>query len=178
MNKNRIIRKAGVIINIILIIALGCLFVYAAAQKIVYQTGFQISLNDSPLLREEWVPFIGWGVPIACLLAVVGIGLSFFRPSLMRLALLHYLLWLAVFTTYIILILTVAEFEPCTCIGLTERWDWEEHLMVNGALIIINLLVWLWPFRYSEANLTLFAAADEAPSQPLKNGKYVKGKEV
>lgn len=178
MNKNRIIRKAGIIINIILIITLGCLFVYAAAQKIIYQAGFQISLNDSPLLPEEWVAFIGWGVPIVCLLAAVGLALSFFWSRFMRWALLHYLFWLTVFTVYIILILTVAEFEPCTCIGLTENWSWEEHLMVNGALIIINLLVWLWPFRYSEANLTLFVAADEAPSQPLKNGKYLKRKEV
>src|SRR5690606_8281142 len=121
---------------------------------------------------------IGWTVPSVCLLTAIGLGISFFRPKYMRCALLHYLCWMLMFTIYILVILTLASYKPCCCIGLSERLTWVEHLIVNGIIMTATILAMSWPSQYNETNLKIFAAAGEAPSQPLKNGKYLKRKEV
>lgn len=159
----------------VLIVGLVVLFSFAIEDKLFDFDKFKSGLQNSPFI-PVWA---------AGTVAVVTIG-SFFAISILLLAgfwkqrLMGIGLWATtglflVFTLYIVSILTVAPYEPCVCIGLNEKLklNWKSHLLLNGLLLAS---IWSATMLYY-ANKK-FIAINEAPSQPLKNGKFLKRKEV
>lgn len=94
---------------------------------------------------------------------------GFWKAKIMEIGLWCTTALLLVFTLYVAAIMTVAPYRPCICIGMDEKLGlgWGAHLLLNGALLAVAWSTTLLYYAYKE----LFATS-EAPSQPLKNGKF------
>jgi hypothetical protein len=54
---------------------------------------------------------------------------------------------MVMFTTYIICILTLSLYIPCSCGGVLEKLGWKEHLVFNIAFIILAAAAVLISYR-------------------------------
>ncbi|HWK99591.1 MAG TPA: MauE/DoxX family redox-associated membrane protein [Parapedobacter sp.] len=145
------------------------LFGIAGADKVANLAAFQDGLKNSPFI-PSWS---AWPVAYMIVTAIYGIAilllLGFWKPPMMRIGLWCATALLFVFTLYVLAIMTIAPYRPCICIGLDEDLglDWGAHLLLNAALLA---LAWATTLLH-DAYKILFAIS-EAPSQPLKNGKF------
>lgn len=111
------------------------LFTYAAISKILDFENFQIQLGQSPLL-SPFAGAISYGVIIVELLLVI-----LLMSKKTRLTGLYGSLFLmTMFTTYIYIILNFSSFVPCSCGGILEKLGWTEHIIFNGAFILLALI--------------------------------------
>ncbi|MCF6142402.1 hypothetical protein L1S34_13985 [Flavobacterium sp. K77] len=109
------------------------LFTYASISKLIDFENFQTQLGQSPLLSA-------YSTSISFLVIFVELGLVFALSvrvyRIMALCLSVGLM--AIFTTYIILILNFSSFIPCSCGGILEKLGWTEHLIFNLFFIVIG----------------------------------------
>ncbi|AZB11633.1 tellurium resistance protein TerC [Chryseobacterium sp. G0162] len=111
------------------------LFVYAAVSKILDFENFQVQIAQSPLL-SSYAGITSYAVIIAELL----ICISLILPKYRLYGLYSSLGLMTSFTTYIYLIIHYSEFIPCSCGGILEKLDWNEHLIFNIGCIIIAII--------------------------------------
>ena len=116
--------KAVVVELIVLLYIL--LFVYAAVSKLLDFENFQVQLGQSPLIGS-FAGWLSWIVPFSELCIV---GLLLVRRARLYGLYLSFLL-MVFFTTYIFTILNFSASIPCSCGGILERMDWQEHLWFN-----------------------------------------------
>lgn len=107
------------------------LFVYAAASKLIDHQNFAIQLGQSPLLTAyaEW---ISWLVPLAECVTVV----LLVNPKTRLVGFYGSLILMSAFTAYIICILTLSIYVPCSCGGVLESLTWTQHLILNIGLVL------------------------------------------
>jgi hypothetical protein len=119
------------IVSLILIF----LFVYAAASKLLDYQRFLLQLGQSPILTHfaNWIVWVipGLEIIISALLAfpvyrILGLYASF---SLMTL-----------FTAYIIAITRFSDYIPCSCGGLLQHMNWNQHLIFNLLFVVLILV--------------------------------------
>lgn len=116
-------------------IALIILLVYAAVSKIMDFENFKVQLGQSPLLNA-YAGVLVWMVPmseiiIALLLAII--------PT-RKMGLFASMGLMVMFTVYIYLILNYSSYVPCSCGGILEKLDWNEHLYFNLAFAFLALI--------------------------------------
>lgn len=113
------------------------LFVYAAVSKLLDFENFQVQLGQSPLLSA----FAGW-VAVAVPVGELAIaGLLAYPPFRFKALVGSYML-MTMFTVYIYLILNYSAFIPCSCGGILEKMNWDQHLVFNivfMALAVVGL---------------------------------------
>ncbi|MEC4004823.1 MauE/DoxX family redox-associated membrane protein [Flavobacterium sp. SUN052] len=107
------------------------LFMYAATSKLLDFENFQIQLGQSPLLSA----FAGWItilVPVTEIIIALLLSIPYTRLFALYIA---YLL-MVMFTAYIYIILNYSEFIPCSCGGILEKMNWNQHLIFNIIIVI------------------------------------------
>lgn len=108
------------------------LFVYAATGKLSDFQNFQVQIGQSPLL-SAFAGWVAWLVPLIEILISILLVFAAYR----RIALYLAFSLMAMFTTYIFIILNYASFVPCSCGGILEKLGWAEHLVFNLVFIAL-----------------------------------------
>lgn len=110
------------------------LFVYAAVTKLLDYQKFTIQIGQSPLLTG-----FGHVIPWMVIIIEIVIAAMLLIPSLRVFAFLSAFCLMIVFTAYIIAILSVSPYLPCSCGGILERLGWTEHLLFNGVFVALSV---------------------------------------
>lgn len=112
------------------------LFCYAAVSKIIDFENFQIQIAQSPLLTA-YAGMISYGVIIVELVTVILLLIPLLRIT----GLFFSLGIMTSFTVYIYMILNYSESIPCSCGGILEKMDWDQHFVFNIVCTILALTV-------------------------------------
>lgn len=102
------------------------LFLYAGSSKLLEYRSFTDQLHLSPLLNGM-APYIAWLVPVIEIATAVLLIIQRFR----LVGLWVSLLLMAAFTGYVLIILGFSKELPCSCGGILQTMDWQEHLVFN-----------------------------------------------
>jgi hypothetical protein len=111
------------------------LFLYAAMGKLVEYDLFVAQIGKSPLITR-YADLISWLVPAVELIIVV----MLFIPRLRLFALYGSFTLMFAFTIYIIMILTLSPYVPCSCGGILNSMGWTEHLIFNIVFTLLAVL--------------------------------------
>ena len=126
--------KRKTIVDIVTLLTLS-LFIYATIAKIMDYTLFKEQLTESPVLKPVAIP-MAIGLPIVEFALVVLLAVPKWRlKGLYTSAGL-----LAIFTIYIVVVMTTSDRLPCSCGGLLEQMSWKGHIIFNISFIFIDLL--------------------------------------
>lgn len=115
------------------------LFTYAAVSKIMDFQNFEIQLGQSPLLTI-FAGVLAYAVPTIEI--VIAIFLIFPKTRIPAIYASCFLMIL--FTIYIVMILNFTSFIPCSCGGVLEKLNWNEHLLFNIFFVAIALIAIKW----------------------------------
>lgn len=126
-NKERIV----IVVSYLFIL----LFVYAAVSKLLDYENFKVQLGQSPLL-SAYAGSIVWMIPFLEFIIAVLLSIKQYR----LLALYASLGIMVLFSTYIYLILNYSSYVPCSCGGILEKMNWEEHLFFNLLFTLLSLI--------------------------------------
>src|SRR5688572_24360142 len=102
------------------------LFAYAAASKLMIYNKFVVQIGQSPILAGI-SPWLAWLIPavelITCILLLLPAWrlIGFYAATIL----------MAVFTLYIVAILTLSPEVPCSCGGILDQMGWKSHLVFN-----------------------------------------------
>ncbi|WP_426278584.1 MauE/DoxX family redox-associated membrane protein [Chryseobacterium sp. S-02] len=111
------------------------LFIYASVSKLLDFENFQVQLAQSPML--------GAYAGIVSLL-VIGVELVIVYLLVIRkfriTGLYAALGIMSAFTMYIYLILNYSDSIPCSCGGILEKMDWNQHLMFNICCVLLLIV--------------------------------------
>jgi hypothetical protein len=94
---------------------------------------FRVQLGKSPLL----VPFVSWVIWLVPAAEIVIVGLLIFK-RLQLLGLYASFTLMCLFTGYIIVILNYSEYIPCSCGGILQNMNWQQHLVFNIIFTVIG----------------------------------------
>lgn len=119
----------------IISILLMVLFVYAAISKLLEFQNFQAQLGQSPLI-SAFTGVVSYAVIIVELLIAVLLAI----PKSRYFALIASFGLMLMFTVYIVVILSYSSFVPCSCGGILDDLDWNEHLVFNIAFTLLALI--------------------------------------
>jgi uncharacterized membrane protein YphA (DoxX/SURF4 family) len=115
------------------------LFVYTAVSKFLDYENFRAVIGQSPLLTR-FAPILAIVVPAAEII----IALLLVIPRYRHAGLYASFAMMMLFTTYIIVLVTLAEKVPCSCGGVISRMTWKQHLYFNICFVLLALLgMWL-----------------------------------
>jgi uncharacterized membrane protein YphA (DoxX/SURF4 family) len=125
-NKNAIVE----IISLLLIF----LFVYAAASKMLDYEKFRVQLGQSPMLTS-FAGWVAWMVPSTEMIIALLLGFPRYRLA----GLYCSFSLMVMFTTYIIAITRFSEYVPCSCGGVLQNLNWNQHLVFNIGFAMLAL---------------------------------------
>lgn len=110
------------------------LFVYAAVSKLLDFENFKVQIGQSPMLSiyADWISPAVIGIELLIALMLLNKGTQI-------IALFFSLGLMAMFTTYIFVLLHYSSFVPCSCGGVLEKMSWNSHLVFN--IIFVGLAV-------------------------------------
>lgn len=111
------------------------LFLYAALTKLLDYQKFTVQVGQSPLLTG-FGDTIPWLV-ISLEILVAGMLMI---PRTRLVALFASFSLMTMFTAYIVAILNFSPYVPCSCGGVLEKLGWTEHLIFNGAFVILAVI--------------------------------------
>ncbi|RFM28675.1 MauE/DoxX family redox-associated membrane protein [Deminuibacter soli] len=117
----------------IIVLLFVLLFVYAGSSKLMDYNKFRIELGKSPLLTA-FAGKVAVVVPVTELIIAVLLVLS--RTRLI--ALYASFTLMVMFTTYIIVILKWSDYIPCSCGGVLQQMNWNQHLIFNTVFILLG----------------------------------------
>jgi uncharacterized membrane protein YphA (DoxX/SURF4 family) len=115
------------------------LFVYTAVSKFLDYENFRAVIGQSPLLTRL-APVLAIVVPVAEIMIALLLAIPHYR----RAGLYASFAVMMLFTTYIIVLVTLSEKVPCSCGGVISRMTWMQHLYFNIFFVLLALLgMWL-----------------------------------
>lgn len=124
-------------------VMLVMLWTYAGLSKLIGLERFTEQLKLMPMgILQRAAPVLAWGVPLLELL----LALLLLLPLLRRIALVLSGALLIIFEIYITSMLLSGRELPCTCGGLISQLRWKEHLIFNGAFILLSFVPFLLPY--------------------------------
>ena len=116
------------------------LFTYAALTKAISFRHFSQQLDNQPL-PKSLTPFLAYAIPIfegaiIVLLVIPAIRLWGFVASAV---------FMLAFTTYTAIILLHGfSYIPCSCGGVIEQLNWQQHLALNTFYLTLSIAgIWL-----------------------------------
>ncbi|SEW39321.1 MauE/DoxX family redox-associated membrane protein [Chitinophaga arvensicola] len=116
------------------------LFIYTPTSKLLKFHAYTRSMRVQPLLPALQT-FLIYAVPLSEIVAVILLVI----PKTRKAGLYLTLSLLFIFTGYISLIqLNFYGRIPCSCGGIFQRLNWEQHLLLNVFLLLISMAaIWL-----------------------------------
>jgi len=102
------------------------LFLYAGSSKLFDYANFKLQLSKSPI-TTHFASMLSWLVP--SIEIVISILLLIRRT--IKISLYASFALMIVFTSYVIVILNFSDFIPCSCGGVLQNMDWDQHLIFN-----------------------------------------------
>jgi len=122
----------------IIIIEIICLlyvllFVYAAVSKISEFQNFRAQLGQSPLL-SAYTGIISIAVPLIEIITAFLLVI----PKVREFGMLAAVSLMILFTAYIVIILNLSSYVPCSCGGILDNMGWTEHLVFNIAFLLLG----------------------------------------
>lgn len=118
------------------------LFAYTSTTKLLERDQFYLNLLNSPILlvEKQWIAFASWFIPFMELFIVF--LLVFPKTKWSGLYLSVGLLGL--YTFYILTLLFVAPYQPCSCGSITALFSWGQQLWFTlGCLGFAGVLFYL-----------------------------------
>jgi hypothetical protein len=131
--------RAGIleIVSILFIL----LFTYAGLTKLLEGHRFYDNIRNSPILGGKTVASLAsWTVP----LAELAVALLLVRTRTRLMGLCGAMGLMLLFTGYTVAIVFFAPYRPCSCGGVISLLSWEQHLVLNVALLLLALLAILF----------------------------------
>lgn len=110
------------------------LFVYAAVSKLIDYQKFRVQLGQSPLL-SHYVNLVAWTIPGIEIL----ISIMLITTRWRLLGLYGCFFFMVMFSEYIIAITKFSNYVPCSCGGILQKMNWNEHLIFNLFFIFLGL---------------------------------------
>jgi len=104
------------------------LFGFSALDKYINRDTFMVQMGKSPLLTG-YEPYLKWGVP-GVELAIAALMVW---PTSRKAGLYAFYTLMALFTFYIIALLSIDSSIPCGCNALTQKMSLEWHVAMNAA---------------------------------------------
>ncbi len=108
------------------------LFVYAASSKLMDYNKFTIELGKSPLLTA-FANEVAIGIPATEII----IALLLCLPKTRLTGLYASLTLMTMFTAYIVTILRFSDYIPCSCGGILQNMNWQQHLVFNCVFVVL-----------------------------------------
>ena len=108
------------------------LFLYTGISKLLDYSVFKEQLAESPILAPAasliaatlpWMEFL-----IVCMLII---------PRWRLKGLYAALIMMTGFTIYILILLSFSDKLPCSCGGIISELSWSQHIIFNGAFILL-----------------------------------------
>ena len=124
------------------------LFTYAGVTKILEWELFYLNLLNSPLLplSKTWIVITAWVVPSIEILLVV----LLIYPKTKLIGVYSGTMLLSVYTLYLLALIFLAPYQPCSCGGIIASFTWVQQLWFTlGCLIFASLTLYL---KRSEGN--------------------------
>lgn len=111
------------------------LFLYAAVSKLLDFENFRVQLGQSPLLSA-------FASTVAVLVPAIEIiiALLLLTNKGRFIGLIGGTALMAMFSAYIYIILHYSAFVPCSCGGVLEKMDWNQHLIFNIAFVVMSAI--------------------------------------
>lgn len=123
------------------------LFIYAASGKLFDYQKFRVQLGQSPILTH-FATLIAWIIPGFEIAIAVFLAL----PSLRIVGLFAFFSLMVMFTSYIIAITRFSEYIPCSCGGVLQHMNWNQHLIFNLFFVILSVICILLYQPYAKTN--------------------------
>ncbi|MCR8556929.1 hypothetical protein KXD93_04720 [Mucilaginibacter sp. BJC16-A38] len=122
------------------------LFIYAASSKLWdYQT-FVIQLQKSPILTTI-ATWVAWLVPTI----EFGIAVLLISERTQLRALYAAFTIMVAFSAYIIAVLNFSENIPCSCGGILQNMNWQQHLIFNLIFVTLGgIAIQLYPNKHRD----------------------------
>lgn len=133
------------------------LYVYAAVTKLLDFENFQVQLGQSPLLSAYASP-VSYMVPIVEVL----ISCLLLLPKYRYIGLYGSFSLMLMFSAYIFIMLHFSPFTPCSCGGILEEMNWEQHLIFNLIFVMLSLSALFLSKRNSPIKIRLATTATVA----------------
>lgn len=108
------------------------LFLYAAVSKLLDFENFSVQIGQSPLL-SEFASTVAVAVPAI----EIALALMLFTNRFRFIALLGCATLMMMFSAYIYIIVNYSAFVPCSCGGVLEKMDWNQHLIFNIVFVLL-----------------------------------------
>lgn len=123
------------IVVVIICYLYAFLYIYAASAKIIDFENFRNQLGQSPLLNA----FAGW---VAILVPVLEflIAIALFTVRFRFIGLLSAFMLMVMFSAYIYIILNYSAFIPCSCGGILEKMNWDQHFIFNVVFVVLGAI--------------------------------------
>lgn len=102
------------------------LFLYAATDKLLGFEEFNEQLARSPLVADH-----AWLVALLVPVTEITVCVLLFTNSTRLFALYMSFALMVLFSAYIFTVLHIGEHIPCSCGGVFEKMNWEQHLVFN-----------------------------------------------
>lgn len=119
----------------IICISFILLFVYTAVSKFIDYDNFRGIIGQSPLITKFATP-LSFIVPIGEIVIALMLAIPRYRLK----GLYASFAAMVLFTTYIIVLVTLSEKVPCSCGGVIQRMSWTQHLYFNIFFVLVALV--------------------------------------
>lgn len=116
------------------------LFAYTGYSKLLDHVPFTRGIARVPVLGH-FPEAIGWGVPILEL--VLALGMVVPKERVQRVSFGISVILMAIFTLYLLLMVSLVKEKLCHCGGVIGSLGWTEHLMFNAAILALGI----WSIR-------------------------------
>ncbi|ACU62985.1 MauE/DoxX family redox-associated membrane protein [Chitinophaga pinensis] len=111
------------------------LFIYTGMSKLLDYHTFRRQLGQSPFITL-YAPVIVWALPLGEII-IAGL-LLYTRTRLMGFYLSFFLL--SLFTFYLVAMLRLSYFIPCSCGGVLQHLSWNAHIVFNIVFVILSTI--------------------------------------
>lgn len=112
------------------------LFVYTGVNKLLNLDSLQAVLKKYPLIGDQWATAVARSVPILELI----VALLLFMPKTRFKGLKASAMLMTLFTLYLVYMLAFTNVRVCTCGGMLQALNWQQHLFFN--ISFIGLALW------------------------------------
>ena len=113
------------------------LFAYAGLTKLLEGHLFYDNIRNSPILGgKAMASLASWAIP----LSELSVALLLIWNKTRLIGLYGAAVQMLLFTGYTMVIVFFAPYRPCSCGGLISLLSWEQHLLLNVALLLLALL--------------------------------------
>ncbi|MDR6546481.1 NAD/NADP transhydrogenase beta subunit [Chryseobacterium rhizosphaerae] len=119
----------------IVIFLLLLMWAYTFASKVLDFDTFRRQINGAYLLSS-----LGSALPYVLQVLHLSLVVLLIKKSWRKIGLITSLSVLLLYTGYLIYILKFAPSIPCSCISLYSGFTWNDQLLINFAVLVLNII--------------------------------------